>query len=132
MLNIVIIIGRLTATPEVKTTSNGTSVCSFSVAVDRSYQKNNEKQTDFINCVAWRYNAEFISKYFVKGQMIAIVGKLQEECFTDKNGKKQAKYEVNVGTVDFCGSKPNAQKILSNEAIDEFEEISMSDKDLPF
>ena len=132
MLNIVIIIGRLTATPEVKTTSNGASVCSFSVAVDRSYQKNNEKQTDFINCVAWRYNAEFISKYFVKGQMIAIVGKLQEECFTDKNGKKQRKYEVNVVKVDFCGSKPNAQKILSNEAIDEFEEISMSDKDLPF
>jgi single-strand DNA-binding protein len=133
MLNIVILIGRLTADPELRTTNNGVSVTSFSVAVDRAYTK--EKQTDFINCVAWRNSAEFISKYFSKGQMIALRGSLQQNNYTDKDGNKRTSYNVVVDSANFCGGKetqsePNVN--YSNVDTSDFEEISVSDEDLPF
>ena len=135
MLNVVVIMGRLTQNPELKTTGNGISVSSFSVAVDRAYQSNGERQTDFINCVAWRSNADFITKYFSKGQMIAIKGSLQQNNYTDKNGNKRTTYDVVVESANFCGSKeekaePNVN--LADVDITDFEEISIEDDDLPF
>ena len=132
-MNIVILMGRLTADPELRTTNNGVSVTSFSVAVDRDYSK--EKQTDFINCVAWRNSAEFISKYFSKGQMIALRGSLQQNNYTDKDGNKRTSYNVVVDSANFCGGKetqsePNVN--YSNVDTSDFEEISVSDEDLPF
>ena len=134
MLNVVVIMGRLTATPELRTTNSGISVTSFSVAVNRSYSKDGNNQTDFINCVAWRNNAEFITKYFGKGQMIAIRGSLQQSSYTDKDGNKRTTYDVVVDTVDFCGSKSEEEKpdIFSNVDTTDFEDISMDDKDLSF
>lgn len=142
MLNVVVIMGRLTAQPELRTTNNGLSVTSFSVAVNRSYSKDGNSQTDFINCVAWRGNAEFITKYFTKGQMIAIKGSLQQRSYTDKDGNKRTSYDVVVDTADFCGSKTEtggsapardvAPASFSNVDTGDFEEISMSDDDLPF
>ena len=102
-MNVVILMGRLTADPELRTTNNGVSVTSFSIAVDREYTK--EKQTDFINCVAWRNSAEFISKYFSKGQMIALRGTLQQNNYTDKDGNKRTSYNVVVDSANFCGGK---------------------------
>ena len=134
MLNVVIIMGRLTAQPELRTTQSGISVTSFSVAVNRSYSKDGNNQTDFINCVAWRNNAEFITKYFGKGQMIAIRGSLQQSSYTDKDGNKRTTYDVVVESADFCGSKSEEEKpdISSNVDTTDFEDISMDDKDLPF
>lgn len=143
MLNVVVIMGRLTADPELRTTQSGISVTSFSVAVNRNYSKDGNNQTDFINCVAWRNNAEFISKYFAKGQMIAIKGSLQQNNYTDKDGNKRTSYDVVVDTADFCGSKNEsggnsasarneAPASFSNVDTGDFEEISMGDDDLPF
>ncbi len=106
MLNCAIIMGRLTADPELRTTPNGISVTSFSVAVDRSYQKAGaERQTDFINVVAWRQTAEFVSRYFHKGSMIAIQGSIQTRNYEDKNGNKRTAVEIVADNVSFCGSK---------------------------
>ena len=106
MLNSTILMGRLTAAPELKTTNNNISVCAFTVAVDRAYQaQGQERQTDFINCVAWRNNADFISRYFTKGQMIAIQGSIQTRNYEDKNGNKRTAVEVIADNVSFCGSK---------------------------
>lgn len=89
MLNTVILMGRITQDLELKQTQNGTSVLSFNVAVDRGYVKQGEeRQTDFITCVAWRQTAEFISKYFSKGRMIALEGNLRTRTYDDKNGSK--------------------------------------------
>ena len=136
MLNVVVIMGRLTANPELRTTSGGVSVSSFTVAVDRAYSSNGERQTDFINCVAWRNNADFITKYFSKGQMIAIKGSLQQRNYEDKNGNKRTAFDVVVDNVSFCGSKTQKEEteILNFENVndDDFEEISLDDEDLPF
>ncbi len=106
MLNCAIIMGRLTADPELRTTPNGISVTSFSVAVDRSYQKAGaERQTDFINVVAWRQTAEFVSRYFHKGSMIAVQGSIQTRNYEDRNGNKRTAVEIVADNVSFCGSK---------------------------
>ena len=106
MLNCAIIMGRLTADPELKTTTNGISVTSFTVAVDRNYQKpGQERQTDFINVVAWRQTAEFVARYFRKGQMIAVQGSIQVRGYEDRNGNKRTAVEIVAETVSFCGSK---------------------------
>lgn len=130
--------GRLTADPELKQTQNGVSVLSFSLAVDRDYtQQGQEKQADFINIVAWRLTAEFISKYFTKGQMMALKGAIQTRSYEDKQGNKRIAFEVVVDKVYFCGSKNNNQKSQSNKTdgfddFDGFEEIGSNDDDLPF
>ena len=138
MLNNVVLMGRLTADAELKQTQNGVSVLSFSLAVDRDYtQQGQEKQVDFINIVAWRLTAEFISKYFTKGQMMALKGAIQTRSYEDKQGNKRIAFEVVVDKVYFCGSKNNNQKSQSNKTdgfddFDGFEEIGSNDDDLPF
>ena len=106
MINNVVLMGRLTAVPELKTTQSGISTVRFSVAVERRYNKQGEeRQTDFIDCVAWRQTAEFVSKYFNKGSMIAVIGSIQTRSYEDKNGNKRKAVEVQVDNVSFCGSK---------------------------
>ena len=131
MLNSAIIMGRLTADPELKKTQSGISVTAFTVAVDRRYQKaGEEKQTDFISVVAWRQTAEFIEKYFSKGSMVAVRGFIQTRRYEDNNGNKRTAVEVVADEVSFCGS--NAQKSGARPTQhDDFEEIPVTD-DLPF
>lgn len=106
MLNKVILQGRLTAVPELKTTGSGTSVLSFRVACDRSHKgQNGEREADFINCVAWRQTAEFISRYFGKGDMILLDGRLQTRDYTDRDGNRRYVTEVVIENVNFCGGK---------------------------
>lgn len=104
MLNRVILMGRITHDLELKQTPSGISVLSFPVAVDRDYSKNGaEKQTDFINCVAWKQTAEFIGRYFGKGRMIALEGQLRTRTYDDKNGTKHYVTEVYVDKASFTG-----------------------------
>ena len=106
MLNSVIIMGRLTADPELRTTPSGVSVTRFTVAVDRRFQRQGEdRQTDFIGVVAWRQTADFVTRFFKKGQMIAVQGSLQVSNYEDKNGNKRTNYDVVADNVSFCGSK---------------------------
>ncbi len=134
MINNITIMGRLTATPELKTTLSGVSVTSFAVAVDRKYTPSGqERQTDFIDCVAWRNTAEFISKYFKKGEMIAIEGELQTRMYEDKHGNKRKAVEVVVSNVSFCGSKQQSAEEKPSEAPNEYPaEFDEIDDDLPF
>lgn len=104
MINSVVLMGRLTATPELKVTTNGTNVTTFTVAVDRQYSKG-EKQTDFIPVTAWRGTADFISKWFQKGSMIAVQGSLQTRKYQDKDGHNRTAFEVVASEVSFCGEK---------------------------
>lgn len=123
--------GRLTADPELKTTNSGVSVVSFSVAVDRNFVKQGEeRQTDFIDVVAWRGTAEFVSKYFHKGSMIAIQGSMQTRMYEDKNGNKRKAFEVVADNVSFCGSKgeSGSHEPPRQSGMD----VSVSDDDLPF
>lgn len=107
MLNKVILMGRLTADPELRQTPSGISSCRFSVAIDRSYKskETGEKQTDFINVVAWRSTAEFISRYFSKGKMIIVEGSLRNNNYTDQNGVKHYSMDVQADNVSFGESK---------------------------
>ncbi len=106
MINCALIMGRLTAAPELRTTSSGLSVTSFTVAVERSYAKSGEeRQTDFINIVAWRNTADFVTKYFGKGDMIAVQGSIQTRNYEDKNGNKRTAVELLAESVSFCGGK---------------------------
>lgn len=112
MINTVILMGRLTADPEIKTTSAGISFCKFTVAVDRNFadKTTGERQADFISCVAWRQTAEFINKYFSKGRMIIIEGSLQNNNYTDKNGVKHYSYDVVADNVSFGETKAQSQQ----------------------
>lgn len=105
MLNKVILMGRLVADPELRQTANEVSVCSFRIAVDRNYSKEQEKQTDFINIVAWRGTADFVSRYFSKGKMIIVEGSIQTRSYQDKDGQKRTAVEVNASNVMFGESK---------------------------
>ncbi len=106
MLNVVALTGRLVEDPELKTTTNGVSVCSFRIAVDRDYApQGQERKADFINVVAWRGTAEFVAKFFRKGQMIAVNGSIQTRQYEDRRGNKRTAVEVVAGSVSFCGSK---------------------------
>lgn len=103
--NRVILGGRLTSDPEVKTTQSGTSVCSFSIAVNRRGAKDGQQQSDFITCVAWKERAELIGKYFHKGSSICIVGEIQTRKWQDNNGNNRTATEVIVNEVNFVDSK---------------------------
>ena len=106
MLNKIILMGRLTRDPELRRTESGTAVCSFSIAVDRDFKsKNGEKETDFIDIVSWRATAEFVSKYFQKGSLIAIEGSLQTRQYQDKNGNNRTAVEVVANNINFAGPK---------------------------
>ncbi len=102
MLNKVILMGRLTADPELKHTPSNVAVCTFSLAVNRRFNRN---ETDFIDIVTWRQQAEFVSKYFAKGQQMALVGALQTRTWEDKNGNKRKSVEVVADEVYFADSK---------------------------
>ncbi len=147
-MNSICLMGRLTGDPELKTTQSGVSVTSFSVAVDRAYRsKDQERQTDFINCVAWRGTAEFISRYFRKGQRIALQGSLQSRKYTANDGSQRTVYEVVVDNAFFCESKggnaggapydsqipviSEAKPAFSTANSGDFEDI-LTDEDLPF
>ncbi len=104
-MNKVILMGRLTRDPEMRQTPNGVSVCSFSIAVNRRFAKEGQQSADFINCTAWRQQAEFICKYFNKGAMIAVVGNLQSRSWENQEGKRQYATDVIVDEVYFTGSK---------------------------
>lgn len=108
MINNVTLMGRLTAAPELRTTSSGLSVTSFTLAIDRGFGEN--KQTDFINCVAWRERADFICRYFTKGSMLALTGSIQTRKYEDKNGNTRTAFEILAETVSFCGDKAKADK----------------------
>ena len=104
MLNVVAIMGRLTADPELRKTPSGVSVTAFTVAVDRNYvPQGQERQADFFDCVAWRGAADTICKYFTKGKMIALNGALQTRLWEDKNGNKRKNVEILVDQFSFCG-----------------------------
>ena len=107
MLNHIVLMGRLTRDPELRRTGSGIAVASFSVAVDRDFGKNEngERETDFIDCVAWRQTGEFVSKYFAKGRMAVVSGRLQIRSWTDKDGNKRRSAEVVADNVYFGDSK---------------------------
>lgn len=106
MLNKIILMGRLTRDPELRRTQSGTAVTSFSLAVDRDYKaQDGERETDFIDIVAWRSTAEFVSKYFTKGRMAVLEGRLQVRDWTDKDGNKRRSTEVLADSVYFGDSK---------------------------
>ena len=145
-MNVVVLVGRLTDNPELRRTSTGVDVTRFSIAVDRQFTKaGEERQADFINIVAWRQSAEFITKYFTKGQRIGIEGSLRMNRFTDKDGKNRTTYEVVVNNVHFVESKRDggnanfvpatqqqtAPASFSNSDSGDFTELA-TDNDLPF
>ena len=133
-MNKTILIGRLTADPELKTTPSGVSVCSFTIAVDRRFVKEGEeRKADFVNCVAWRQTAEFISKYFSKGRMLGLIGSIQTRTWTDSDEKKRFATEVLVEEAYFTESKGNNSGASEPVASDFTSTATVaSDDDLPF
>lgn len=147
MLNRAILMGRLTADPDLRQTPNGVSVVTFSLAVNRNYNKD---QTDFINIVAWRQTADFVSRYFKKGQLVAVEGSIQTRSYNDKQGNKRTAFEVVADQVYFAESKNSSRPAtqdfpLPNDMdepakgtsfsigdIGDYEEIDPDDGDLPF
>lgn len=110
MLNRIILMGRLTRDPELRQSPSGLPVCNFSVACDRNYKTNGEKATDFVNIVAWRQTAEFVSKYFTKGRMAVVDGRLQMRDWTDRDGNKHRTAEIVANSVNFGDSKPQPKE----------------------
>lgn len=109
MLNHIVIMGRLTKDPELRTTQGGTSVASFTVAVERDFTpKGQEKQTDFIDCTAWQQTGEFVSKYFRRGSMIIVDGSLQSRKWTSREGQNRVSWEINVNRAYFGEAKREA------------------------
>ena len=117
MFNLVVLTGRLTSDPELKTTQTGVSVCSFSIAVERKYKQGEDRQADFINIVAWRGTAEFVSKYFTKGSMIGIEGSIQTRKYQDKDGNNRTAFEVIANNVQFIESKKPQGNGESNSSV---------------
>ena len=132
-MNSINLVGRLTADPELKTTQSGISVCTFSLAVNRPRVKDT---TDFINCVAWRQSAEFVSRYFKKGKPILVCGSIQSRSYTDNQGNKRYVTEVVADEVGFVESKSESHSDASQYVPDaysqpQFEDVT-DDGDLPF
>lgn len=144
MLNKVIIMGRLTRDPDFKQTQSGVAICKFSVAVERQFKdsKTGERLTDFLDCTAFRGTAEFISRYFSKGNMILVEGNIQNNNYTDNNGVKHYSNNIMVENVSFCGGKnevgaaqtepaqPGLPDNVQN-AVEQFEAV-VSNQDVPF
>ena len=138
MLNHITIMGRLTRDPELRRTGSGIAVASFTVAVDRDFggRDGGEKETDFIDCVAWRQTGEFVSKYFTKGRMIVVSGRLQIRSWTDKDGNKRRTAEVVADNVYFADSKKDAgdkyEAAKGGELEPDYPAIFGDDSELPF
>lgn len=151
-MNKVFLMGRLTADPEMRQTPAGVTVTSFTIAVDRRFSKDGQRQTDFIRCTAWRQQAEFICKYFKKGSMICVIGNIQTRSWDGQDGKKQYSTDIVVEEVHFTGSKAETgtsgassqggfgqSPAQSGEAIPDFDSFDAmgfiadaSEDDLPF
>lgn len=136
MINSVVLMGRLTYEPELRVTPSGVSVIRFQIACDRNYQaKGEERKADFIDVTAWRQTAEFISRYFHKGSMIALQGEIQTQNFVDKDGNKRKSVIVVANNVSFCGSNEKGDTAVNSNYAppdnSDFEEI-VEDDDLPF
>lgn len=132
MLNRIIVMGRMTRDPELRRTNSGTAVASFTVAVDRDFKsQSGEKETDFIDVVAWRNTAEFVSKYFSKGRMAVVEGRLQLRDWTDKDGNKRRSAEIVADSVYFGDSKRDGRDAVQSEPQGGFSEIE-GDWNLPF
>ena len=139
--NKVILIGNMTADPELKATTSGISVCTFSIAINRRFSKENEQTCDFINIVTWRQQAEFVSRYFKKGKPILVCGQLQTRTWTDKQGEKRYATEVVADEVSFVGNNENSTEAKPQPSTytpsaytqtqPHFEEVP-NDGDLPF
>ena len=114
MLNTITIMGRLTRDPELRRTGNGVAVASFTVAVDRDFANDGNKETDFVDCVAWRQTGEFVSKFFTKGKMIVVKGRLQIRSWTDKDGNKRKTAEVVADNCYFAESKRDTDSSNNN------------------
>ncbi len=152
MLNHIVIMGRLTRDPEYRTTGSGTSVANFTVAVDRDFSaQGQEKETDFIDCVAWRKTGEFVTKYFTKGSLIVVSGRLQIRSWTDKDGNKRRTAEIVADNCYFGESKkagnaatsvsesvsgysafPEGAQYVKTVAASDFELLDDPDAQLPF
>ena len=137
MLNKVILQGRLTQDVEIKQTQTGKSVASFSLAVERDYSANGEKETDFINIVAWGNTADFIGKYFGKGKQMLVTGSLNVRKYQTQSGENRYVTEVKADSVYFCGDKEKASQGENNGNYNpyqtpQFEAVSNDDEGLPF
>ncbi len=139
MLNKAILMGRITAEPELRRTKTDIAVCKITIAVDRNFKSGGERETDFIDIVAWRQTAEFICKYFKKGDLIAVDGKIQTRSYTDNQGVKRKAFEVVADNVSFCGGKKETpldrvERAAKNAGIEvngDFTVVASGD-DLPF
>ena len=137
-LNIIVLQGRLVRDPEMRNTQSGVSVASFTLAVDRDYSGAEEKQTDFIDCTAWRHSADFVSKYFAKGSMAIVKGRLQIDNYTDNDGNKRKAAKVIADNIYFGESKKsggqnggqNTEQIAPASA--GFVPVEVDDSELPF
>lgn len=138
-MNKVILMGRLTADPELRQTQSGVSCCRFTVAVDRPFadKATGKREADFISCTAWKQTAEFVSRYFNKGKMIMLSGSLRTGSYTDRNHSDVTHYttDVFVDSVEFCGDKSNSTKPDNTQPdygdLSEFEDV-LPDGDVPF
>lgn len=140
-MNQIVLMGRLTRAPELRQTNSNVAVTSFTLAVDRGYAVGDgERKTDFIDCVAWRSTAEFICRYFSKGQMMAVIGQLQIRSWTDDEGNRRKAAEVVADNVYFTGDRRSENRQPENQdnryfsqiPDSEFEEMMEGDGDLPF
>lgn len=140
MINNAVIMGRICEDLELRTTTSGTSVTSFTVAVDRRFQKQGEeKQTDFLTVVCWKNTADFVCRYFKKGSMIAVQGSIQTRSYEDKQGNKRTVVEIVADNVSFCGSKNengsnavNNTPAFENASASDFESVDDDDDFMPF
>lgn len=139
MMNHITLIGRMTKDPELRYTQSNVPVASFTLAVERDIKSNGEKQTDFIPCVSWRQAAEFVSKYFKKGSMAAVSGRLQMRDWTDNDGNKRRVAEVVTENIYFCEKKEAQNGESADDKLDRlkdygvtFEEEKDTDGELPF
>ena len=134
MLNNAIIMGRMVRDPELKYTPGNVPVCSFAVAVERDYQQEGQKTTDFLTVVAWRKTAEFLAKWFTKGQMICVVGSIQTRKYKDKTGTDRTAVEIVADKVQFCGKKDSGSQNTpppAQECSTGFDEME-DDGEIPF
>lgn len=140
MLNKVVLMGRLTKAPELRHTQSNIPVVSFTLAVDRGFKNGEERQADFVNIVAWRGTAEFVSKWFSKGQLVAVSGRIQSRTYKDKDGNNRAAVEVVADEVFFAeGKKDKAESNINDlesfgtmPASEDFAEVVEVDAELPF
>lgn len=137
MLNQINLMGRLTAEPDYRTTQSGVAVARFTLAVERNYQQNGQKQTDFLEVTAWRGTADFVQKYFHKGQLVVVTGSVQSDNYTDKDGNKRKSWSVQAQQVYFAESKRGGGGQKSNIDVERDEPpagdfVPVADDDLPF